>query len=201
MKQDRVIQVQLPNWTDEFRANQELAIATQAERRRLVIAASRINIERGTGGPFGAAAFDLAEKRLVSLGLNLVTKSNCSVLHAEVVAIIRAQLAVGSYDLAAASSGTVELVTSTEPCAMCLGAIPWSGIARVVCGARGENAERIGFNEGRKPEGGTAALRDDGIEIVTEVLRDEAVAVLRLYQEMGGEIYNSGSQSNALEGR
>ena len=199
MNQNRPVRIDLPGWADEFVADQQHAIASQADRMRLVIAASRLNIERATGGPFGAAVFDLAEKKLVSLGLNLVTRFNCSVLHAEIVAIIRAQLAVESYDLSAAGSGTFELVTSTEPCAMCLGAIPWSGIGRVVCGARGEDAERIGFHEGRKPAGGGVSLRNDGIEVITEVLRDEAAAVLCLYKDMGGEIYNSGKNDVALQ--
>ena len=41
-----------------------------------------------------------------------------------------------------------EMVASTQPCAMCLGATPWSGIRRLVCGARDEDAEEIGFDEG-----------------------------------------------------
>jgi tRNA(Arg) A34 adenosine deaminase TadA len=42
------------------------------------------------------------------------------------------------------------MVVSTEPCALCLGAIPWSGIRRLVCGARDEDARSIGFDEGEK---------------------------------------------------
>ena len=67
------------------------------------------------------------------------------------VAIALAQQAIGSYDLGGEGRPIHELVTSTEPCAMCLGAIPWSGVRRVLCGARGEDACEIGFDEGAKP--------------------------------------------------
>ena len=45
------------------------------------------------------------------------------------------------YDLGGLGDGRAfELVTTTEPCAMCLGAIPWSGLSSVVCGARDQDA-------------------------------------------------------------
>lgn len=158
---------------------------------RLAIELSRLNVEHGMGGPFGAAVFDVAAGgKLVSIGMNLVTTGLCSVLHAEIVAIIQAQQALRNYNLAAVGQGAFELVSTTEPCAMCLGAIPWSGIRRLVCGARGADAEQIGFHEGRKPEDGVLSLRQDGIHVETDVLRDETVAVLRLYHDKGGSIYN-----------
>lgn len=163
---------------------------------RVAIAASRQNVERQTGGPFGAAIFDLEKDALVSIGVNLVTSANCSLLHAEIVAIMQAQRILGYYDLGSVGTGRFELTTSTEPCAMCLGAIPWSGIRRVVCGARAEDAEAIGFNEGCKPEGGVNSLNSYGIEVVKDVLRQEAAEVLRDYNDHGGEIYNPARSSS-----
>ena len=50
-----------------------------------------------------------------------------------------------------------ELVASTEPCAQCFGATPWSGVRRLVCGARGsEDARAIGFERGTEPDHGSA---------------------------------------------
>ena len=86
-----------------------------------------------------------------------------------------------------------ELVTSVEPCAMCLGAVPWSGVRRLVCGARGEDACAIGFDEGAKPADWVRGLESRGIEVQRDVLRAAAVAVLRRYVEEGGVLYNPSS--------
>jgi tRNA(Arg) A34 adenosine deaminase TadA len=160
---------------------------------RLAIELASWNIERRTGGPFGAAIFEADTWRIVGVGVNLVETSNCSILHAEMVAIAVAQQAVGSYDLAAGGRARHELVTSVEPCAMCLGAIPWSGVRRVLCGARGEDACEIGFDEGAKPADWVGELNKRGVEVSRDILRDEARAVLRQYAEKGGTIYNAGS--------
>ncbi len=157
---------------------------------RFVIDLARHNIEHRTGGPFGAAVFETETGRLVAAGVNLVEPANCSVAHAEMVALTLAQQTVGHYDLSCAGIAR-ELVTSTEPCAMCLGAIPWSGVRRVVCGARGEDACEIGFDEGAKPADWVGALKARGIEVVCDVLRPEAIAVLQDYLTSGGRIYNA----------
>jgi len=110
--------------------------------------------------------------------------------HAEMIAITMAQQAEGRYDLGGAVA-VYELVTSAEPCAMCLGAVPWSGVRRVICGARGDDACAIGFDEGPKPADWPGELRKRGIEVTMDVLRQEARAVLRQYVETGGIIYNA----------
>lgn len=187
------ITVRLPDWVSELLAGRQEIYPTVEDRMRLAVELSRLNSRHGTGGPFGAAVFESASGRLLAPGVNLVTSLNCSVLHAEVVAIMIAQRSVGDFDLAGEGRPHYELVASTEPCAMCLGATPWSGVMRLVCGARAEDAERIGFDEGMKPEGWTASLEERGIAVVRDVLRDEAAAVLREYAERGGEIYNGRS--------
>jgi tRNA(Arg) A34 adenosine deaminase TadA len=155
---------------------------------QFAIELARRNIEQRTGGPFGAAVFEADSGRLVSVGVNLVEASKCSIAHAEMIAITLAQRAVGHYDLGAA--GDYELATSTEPCAMCLGAIPWSGLRRVVCAAHGEDAAAIGFDEGAKPADWIGELQKRGIEVARGVLRDQARALLRQYARSGGLIYN-----------
>jgi tRNA(Arg) A34 adenosine deaminase TadA len=98
-----------------------------------------------------------------------------------------AQQAMGTHDLAAMRP--CELVTSTEPCAMCMGAIPWSGIRQVVCGARDEDARKIGFDEGIKPPGWAAAFESRNIRVIRDVLRLQAAEVLNEYAATGGKIY------------
>jgi len=163
---------------------------------RLTIKLAELNIEHQTGGPFGAAIFELKSGRLVAVGVNLVESSNCSIAHAEMLAIAIAQRVVGRYDLGTEEGAAYELVTSTEPCAMCLGAIPWSGVRSVVCGARDQDARRIGFDEGAKPEHWVESLENRGIRVLRDVLREEALAVLLDYHKQGGLIYNAGRKQS-----
>jgi len=161
---------------------------------RFVIALARKNVQQGTGGPFAAAVFDVTGG-LVAPGINLVTSSNCSVLHAEMVALMLAQKTLGRYDLSDGGRRRFELVSTTEPCAMCFGAVPWSGVSQLVCGARDEDARAIGFDEGPKLTDWVSALNSRGITVQRDVLRKEATAVLREYVVAGGVIYNAGIHS------
>ena len=157
---------------------------------RLVIQLALASVEQGTGGPFGAAVFEIHTGTLVSLGVNVVVLANCSHAHAEMVALANAQHAVESFDLGGPGMPEHELITSCEPCVMCFGATLWSGVRGVVCGARAEDAEAIGFDEGPKPKDWANALQDRGISVVRDVCRDDAVAVLQAYKKTGGRIYN-----------
>jgi tRNA(Arg) A34 adenosine deaminase TadA len=183
--------VHLPDWVARHVSRKDAIYASQEDRMRLAIELSRLNIEHGTGGPFGAAIFDAAG-RLVAPGVNLVTSANCSILHAEMVAIAIAQQVLGRFDIGLCGTQPHELVASTEPCAMCFGAVPWSGVTRLVCGARGEDACAIGFDEGPKLPAWWETLEQRGITVVRNVLRDAAVEVLRGYASKGGIIYNPG---------
>lgn len=182
------IEFELPSWLMDLQDLPEMS--DDADRMAFAIRLARRNIEMRTGGPFGAAIFESVTGRLVAPGINLVESSNCSMLHAEVVAIMLAQRRIGTYDLGCAGMRKFELVSSVEPCAMCLGAVQWSGISRLICGARGEDAESIGFDEGYKGEGWVDALLLRGIEVVRDIGRKDAIDVLNTYKEMGGTIYN-----------
>ncbi len=185
----RGIQIQLPPWLDAFLAARETRLATDAERMRLVLDLAHENIRAGTGGPFGAAIFDAHSGRLVAAGVNLVVASRCSLAHAEMVAIAVAQQMLDHYDLRRALPGGCVLFSSAEPCAMCLGGIPWSGIDRLVYAARDEDARAVGFDEGHKPTDWIAGYARRGIRVTPELMREEGAAVLRSYAAAGGEIY------------
>ena len=186
--------VALPEWVGEPEWIERVGrlYPDAAARMELAIDLARENVKRGTGGPFGAAVFEIASGRVIAVGVNRVEPEGCSSAHAEVVALSLAQVAVGTYDLAAVPGGA-ELATSVEPCAMCLGAIPWSGVRRVVCGATDADARAIGFDEGSKPDDWAGELVRRGIEVVTGVSADESAAVLRAYREGGGAIYGPGT--------
>lgn len=183
------LSIAVPDWLTAKLAG-VMPFTDAGARMRFAVDLSRENVERGTGGPFGAAIFEVEHGALVAAGVNLVEHGANSVLHAEIVAIMLAQRAVGSYTLAQAGLPKYELVTSSTPCAMCLGAILWSGVSRVVCGARTEDVQAIGFDEGPVFSESFDHLRKRGIEVVRDVLRSEARAVLDEYARKGGTIYN-----------
>jgi tRNA(Arg) A34 adenosine deaminase TadA len=184
-----LVQVDLPGWVSEL-VDFDRLYPDDESRMRLAIAVSRANVERGTGGPFGAAIYERDSGKLVAVGMNSVVRLGNSTLHGEMVAFMMAQRAVGTFSLSAAGLPTHELFTSCEPCAMCLGATLWSGVKRVVYGAGREDASRLNFDEGPVFPESYAYLEDRGITIVRDLLRDEARAVLELYRAKSGKIYN-----------
>ena len=184
------ILIELPQWLKQLTTDEGEIYHTREERMAFVVGLSRMNIEKGTGGPFAAAVFDMDNGALVAVGVNMVTAVGLSVAHAEIVALMQAQAALGGFDLGGAGMPKCELVTSTAPCAMCLGAVPWSGVRAVVCGARDEDARAVGFDEGSKRADWARELEVRGIEVVQDVLREEAAAVLRGYADRGGIVYN-----------
>jgi tRNA(Arg) A34 adenosine deaminase TadA len=184
------VRISVPSWAGELAARRD-AYPAQEDRMRLVIELSRENVLRKSGGPFGAAVFERDSGRLVGLGVNSVVRLANSTLHGEVVALMMAELRLGSYTLGAADQPAHELVTSCEPCAMCLGAILWSGVKRVVCGAAREDATRLQFEEGPVFPESYAYLERLGVAFARDVMREEARQVLELYRRQGGEIYNA----------
>jgi tRNA(Arg) A34 adenosine deaminase TadA len=185
--------LQLPVWVGRFLQDcQDDFFSSREKRMQLAINLSEKNIEND-GGPFGAIVFEKDSGRIVAPGINLVLQTNNSVMHAEIVAIILAQQKVHSFDLGAEGLPDYELVSSTEPCAMCLGAIPWSGIASLVCGARDEDARQIGFDEGDKPDEWWERYKSRDIQVTRDILRHEAASVMQRYVDQGGIIYNGRS--------
>ena len=130
----------LPSWAVRRLRGQKQPITTDRDRMGFVVELAATNVEKGTGGPFGAAVFERHTGRLVAIGINLVESTKCSLAHAEMIALANAQQAVSDFNLSSPGLPVHELVTSCEPSAMCYGAIPWSGVRRVLCGARASDA-------------------------------------------------------------
>lgn len=101
---------------------------------------SLANVEAGTGGPF--AAIILKDGVCIAEGTNQVLATNDPTAHAEVVAIRNACAKLNSFQL-----DNCILISSCEPCPMCLGAIYWARPSKVYfCNNRQEAAE-IGFDD------------------------------------------------------
>ena len=183
------IAVRLPDWVSGA-VPWDRPHPTAVDRMRLAIELARNNVRRSTGGPFGAVVFDLATNRPVAAGVNLVEPARNAMLHAEIVALMLAQATVGRYSLRAADLPAHALTTSCEPCAMCLGAILWSGVDLLECGASREDAISLGFDEGPVFPASYEYLERRQIQVVHGVLRAEAASVLETYRASGGTIYN-----------
>ena len=93
--------------------------------------------------------------------------------------------------LAGSASASYELVSSCDPCAMCLGAVLWSGVRRLVTGADRDDATALSFEEGPVFPQSYTYLEERGVAITRAVLRQEAASVLELYRRQGGQIYNA----------
>lgn len=186
---DRLL-ITIPPFVDEL-VQRAGALRGDAAFIQLAIALSRENVEQG-GAPFGAVV--AAGERVIAAGVNRVLSSGMSIAHAEIVTLMRAQLVLqAGLQLAA----PLTLYTSTEPCCQCFGAVVWSGVTRLVCGATTADAEAIGFDEGPKPAEWRAELQRRGISVSEGLCVDDARAVLRLYIEKGGRIFGSGAPPNA----
>lgn len=91
------------------------------------------------GVPF--AALVVAEGSLIGQGVNRVRIDHDPTAHAEIVAIRDACRRLGAHSLTGAT-----LVASAEPCALCLVAAAWAGIARIIFAADAETAAAFGFD-------------------------------------------------------
>ena len=178
----------LPQWLDEFVSAWAEPLETEEQRMHVAVTLAGENVRHLTGGPFGAIVVEEQGGRLLGVGVNLVTTLELSMAHAEMVAVSLAQSASGNWNLGAA--GDVQLVTSCEPCAMCFGAVPWSGVSSMIWGAGKEDAEAAGFYEGDKPLDWVESLHRRGIRTRGGILREEAAAVLARYAKKGGPIYH-----------
>ncbi len=177
-----------PAWLHPWLIDHNHACPDIEQRMQLCIELAAENIAQQTGGPFGAIIFDIDSNRPLTAGVNRVVPCAASIAHAEIMAITSAQQQLGEFSL---GSGHYELATSCEPCAMCFGAIPWSGIRHLICGARDADARAIGFDEGPKMENWQQALEQRGITVATDICRQQAARVLQQYAAGNGTIYNA----------
>jgi tRNA(Arg) A34 adenosine deaminase TadA len=105
--------------------------------RAIELAADGISVG---GGPFGALV--VKNNKIISESTNRVVLNNDPTAHAEILAIRQAAESLKTFDLDGCT-----LYTSCEPCPMCLGAIYWSGIKKVVYSCDRCDAEKAGFSD------------------------------------------------------
>lgn len=177
----------LPPWLAEA-APHGLVIPDPEGRVRFVVELARQSASEG-GGPFGAAVFE-ENGSLIAAGANLVLPGGSSILHAEVVALLAAQAVLGRHTLQQ-DGARREIACSCDPCAMCLGAIHWAGLASLVTAASTEDARREGFDEGPVDDASYDYLARRGMDVRRGVLREEAATVLHEYRRLGRPDYGA----------
>ena len=96
-------------------------------------------IDNGSG-PFAAAI--VKDGKIIAESVNSVVLNSDPTAHAEVMAIRKAASAINSHDLKACT-----IYCSCEPSPMCLGAIYWAGIKRVVYASDRNDAAHAGFSD------------------------------------------------------
>jgi len=187
-----VFHLAMPGWFPDFAAILPSETETVRERMALIIELSRLNIIHDTGGPFAAGVFESHSGRIVSLGVNRVIAHSCSSAHAEIMALSLAQQALGTYDLGGRGLPHHELVVNWLPCAMCFGAVLWSGVRRLVIAGHGDELEKItGFDEGPRPADWKEELARRSIDVLGDIMRDEAMEVFKEFRERGNRVYNA----------
>lgn len=100
------------------------------------------NVESGLGGPFAALVVADDDNTILSRGTNRVTTVQDPTAHAEMTAIRAACQTRGHFELDGCT-----LYSTCEPCPMCLGAIYWARLDRVVYAATQSDAAEAGFDD------------------------------------------------------
>lgn len=156
--------------TDE---GDSLPTTTDLRFLREAIALSAASKDRGRH-PFAALVVDRDGQVISRRGNNSMPPEGDPTQHAELTAAAAAARSRPAEDLADAT-----LYTSAEPCAMCTGAVYWTGIGRIVYGL---SEKRLATLTGADPENPTmdlpcrevAARGQRRIEIIGPLLEDEA---------------------------
>lgn len=193
-------QISLPQWAIEENKKLPRVMPTVEERMAHVIRFAELNFKNETGGPFAAGIFESETGKLVVIGVNRVVPTNMSSAHAEIVTISVAQQMLNTFDLGGPGMPSYQLVVNGRPCAMCFGSIPWSGVRSVVVGASGDQIEQLaGFDEGPIHPDWQNELRRRGIEVIEDVLADQACELFIKFRDSGEPIYNGRSGDQEQE--
>ena len=132
------------------------------------------------GGPFGSVI--VKNNKIISEGMNRVTKSNDPTAHGEIVAIRNACKNLGDFSLKGC-----ELYTSCEPCPLCLSAIYWSRIDKVYYANTRNDAQKIDFDDSFIYSEIMKKIEQRKIPMKQQ-LRDKALKAFRLWQRTENKV-------------
>jgi len=141
---------------------------------REAITLSEEKMLAGEGGPFGAVV--VREGQIIGRGWNRVTSTSDPTAHAEIVAIRDACQQLQTFSLEGCT-----LYSSCEPCPMCLGAIYWSRVDRLVFAAGREDAAAAGFDDAFFYDEFSKPLSGQKLP-ARQLLREDALEAFRLWR-------------------
>jgi len=144
---------------------------------RLAIQKAQEGIAAGQS-PFGSAIVRLGE--VVAVTHNTVWRDGDPTAHAEVNCLRAAARALQTIFLHGCT-----LYSTTEPCPMCLSAIHWAKIERVVFGATIADAQSAGFSELSIPAKVLAQMGGSPLKVEDGMLHDECAALFAQWQKSG----------------
>lgn len=143
--------------------------------RRAIELSAKAALECSTGGAFGAVI--VKDGKILSEGMNRVVASHDPTWHGEMEAIRLACITLKNFKLPGCT-----LYTSAEPCPMCLAACYWAGIEEVYYAATVDDARTYGHFDDRPIYEQLALPKEQRSIRMTQLLREEAVAVWKEYQ-------------------
>ncbi|REJ08111.1 nucleoside deaminase [Halobacillus trueperi] len=138
-----------------------------------------MNVEGG-GHPFGAVL--VCDGEIIAEGVNELHLHPDVSAHAELVAIKKAQQARGAIDLSDCT-----MYASGEPCAMCLTAMCFSNLKKVIYSQSVEDASRVGltlseevYQDLQKPKG------QREIKMIHEPIENKELDAMKAYGSKKG---------------
>ena len=138
------------------------------------------NVRLGRGGPFGAVI--VHDGVVIAEGANLVTHHHDPTAHAEIVAIREACRIRQAFELRGCT-----LYSSCEPCPMCLGAIYWARLDRLVFASTRDDAAEAGFDDSFIYQ--QIPLAPDARSLpVTNLLREEGARAFQAWKQSPGRV-------------
>jgi guanine deaminase len=147
------------------------------ELMRKAIAVTREGIAYGQS-PFGSIIVKGGE--VVALTHNTVWRDTDPTAHAEVNCLRAAARALATIDLKGCT-----LYSTCEPCPMCLAAIHWAKVDRVVFGATIDDAASAGFSELRIPAEKLAEMGGSPLKVEGGLLREECAGLFDEWKKAG----------------
>jgi guanine deaminase len=143
--------------------------------KRAIELSAKTSLVDNAGGVFGCVI--VRDGEILGEGANRVVAENDPTWHGEMEAIRAACKKEGSFKLKNAT-----LITSAEPCPMCMAAIYWAGIERVVYASTNGDALEYGdfddsmiYRELAKPVNQRSVKCE-------QIMREEAVEVWKKYK-------------------
>ena len=139
-----------------------------------------IDSVKSGGGPFGSVI--VKDNKIISEGMNRVTKNNDPTAHGEIVAIRNACKNLNDFHLKGC-----ELYTSCEPCPLCLSAIYWARIDKVYYANTRNDAQKIDFDDAFIYSELTKKINQRKIPMI-QLMRDEALKGFKLWKNTENKV-------------